>query len=465
MQGNVLGQTGSNLKINGIIEEYKVASGGKVNAGDFVKFVNGYNNAEMEIKNSKVINNTTDSGKKGVKAVLLNQNKVFVTFCTGTWYCGAVCLINGIDIIVGEETHIFTSNINSLVVLNENKVFATTLSSTKILGIVCTISDMTVTKGTSTTIVTTTAKECKAIALNENKVFIVYIVETNNNSLISAVCNISGTTITPTIETIKFYSYANHLDITKLDENRVFIAYDYNPSTTIISYLHGIICQIENDSTIKPGTSVEISTVKWSGYMPYTVALNQNKVFLIRSNNPEDILGNDYGFFGMICDIEGVNFTVNEEVQLIKNETAKELYPVLIDESNILLFYKDSNYCLNMLPIAINEKTINIEVSTLISSSQMLYCSIPILVSNNTIFIVYDENIFSHYIAGMIYSFINTIEVKTIIANIEEIFGIAKTKGTEGEIVQVYRPKLAEYICTEEGNRIMTENREEIRNE
>lgn len=42
MQGNVLGQAGANLKINGIIEEYKVASGGNIRGGDFVKFIDNY---------------------------------------------------------------------------------------------------------------------------------------------------------------------------------------------------------------------------------------------------------------------------------------------------------------------------------------------------------------------------------------------------------------------------------------
>lgn len=38
MQGNVLEQTGGGGdKINGIVEEYVVASGGNVNAGEFVK--------------------------------------------------------------------------------------------------------------------------------------------------------------------------------------------------------------------------------------------------------------------------------------------------------------------------------------------------------------------------------------------------------------------------------------------
>ena len=35
-----LNLAGGSSKINGIIEEYKVASGGNVNAGDFVRLIN-----------------------------------------------------------------------------------------------------------------------------------------------------------------------------------------------------------------------------------------------------------------------------------------------------------------------------------------------------------------------------------------------------------------------------------------
>lgn len=42
MQGNVLGQLGGGIKINGIIEEYKVASGENVRVGEFVKYINNY---------------------------------------------------------------------------------------------------------------------------------------------------------------------------------------------------------------------------------------------------------------------------------------------------------------------------------------------------------------------------------------------------------------------------------------
>lgn len=51
MQGNVRGQSGGGLDIQGIIQEYKVASGGNINAGDFVKFINNYNNINLRYRN------------------------------------------------------------------------------------------------------------------------------------------------------------------------------------------------------------------------------------------------------------------------------------------------------------------------------------------------------------------------------------------------------------------------------
>ena len=55
--------------------------------------------------------------------------------------------------------------------------------------------------------------------------------------------------------------------------------------------------------------------------------------------------------------------------------------------------------------------------------------------------------------------------VSTINSKDDIILGIAKTKGKEDEKIKIYVPKLPEYISTEEGNRIITENGEEIRNE
>ena len=56
-------------KINGIIQDYVVASGGNVNAGDFVKYLN-----EITIEQDTKL----DSGSNFISAVKLSENKVFI---------------------------------------------------------------------------------------------------------------------------------------------------------------------------------------------------------------------------------------------------------------------------------------------------------------------------------------------------------------------------------------------------
>lgn len=74
MQGNVLGQAGGSSKINGIIEEYKVASGGNVNAGDFVRFV------ENKTKATEMYYNDNKQGQYNVSAVAIDNGKVFIAY-------------------------------------------------------------------------------------------------------------------------------------------------------------------------------------------------------------------------------------------------------------------------------------------------------------------------------------------------------------------------------------------------
>lgn len=123
MQGNVLGQTGSSLKINGLIEEYTVASGGNVNAGDFVSFVNDSisNENELELNSNAV--------KWDISAVLLNENKVFIAYSSSDDYLyGVICTIDDKNVTVSNATQLSSiSNsgymYRSVTVLDNNTVF------------------------------------------------------------------------------------------------------------------------------------------------------------------------------------------------------------------------------------------------------------------------------------------------------------------------------------------------------
>lgn len=90
MQGNVFGQSGGGLKIDELIEEYKVASGGNVSVGDFVKFIEKYNTG-----NDTKLTARYNAGEI-ISAVALLSNKVFIAFGynTGSGFFGVVCTIN-----------------------------------------------------------------------------------------------------------------------------------------------------------------------------------------------------------------------------------------------------------------------------------------------------------------------------------------------------------------------------------
>lgn len=102
MQGNVLGQSGSGLKIDELIKEYKVASGGNVSAGDFVKFVEKYN-----LGTDTRLTSRSSTGEI-ISAVVLSSSKVFIAFAynTGSGFFGVVCTING-NTITPRHRYIF----------------------------------------------------------------------------------------------------------------------------------------------------------------------------------------------------------------------------------------------------------------------------------------------------------------------------------------------------------------------
>ena len=131
MQGNILGQnnssSNSNLKINGIIEEYTVASGGNVNAGDFVSFVNEYGFTQ-ESENSVILTTATSSISQ-LSAIQLSNNKIFIlyTLSSSIKVCyGVVALIDSDNIInLATSVQIIssTNGFKDLIKLSDNKIF------------------------------------------------------------------------------------------------------------------------------------------------------------------------------------------------------------------------------------------------------------------------------------------------------------------------------------------------------
>lgn len=263
MQGNIRGQAGGGFDINGIIEEYTVASGGNVNAGDFVKFVN-------EIGTDTAINSSTTYTGNVISAVALSKNKVFIAHSydkSNNYLYGMVCTINGTVITMGADTQLNATN--------------------------------------------NTGYAISAVALSENKVFIAYrYYYQRNYYMCEVVCTIDGTTITKGIDTYRYHSnnISNYtISAVALSENKVFIAYGFNDSSNY--YLIGIICTIDG-TTITEENNTYLSTAENTNYCMSAVALTENKVFIAHS------YGRYTELYGIACIIDGITITKGTDTKL-----------------------------------------------------------------------------------------------------------------------------------------------------
>ena len=208
----------------------------------------------------QLINNTYQTSNKIV--VKINENKVFIAYENvgdGNKLYGLICTINGNGITTGTDTLLSTVQYSgigfSIVALSESKVFIGHSYYTEkfLYGLVCTINGTTITKGTDKEL---NSKEnvgdnIKVVALSETKICIVYGL---NNYLYGMICTINGTGITkrtdiqlsliPNLYYIRSVIFLN---------NKVFIVYSVNmENNSSHYYLCGMICIIsENKITME----------------------------------------------------------------------------------------------------------------------------------------------------------------------------------------------------------------------
>lgn len=473
MQGNVLGQAGGRIKINAIIEEYKVASGENVRTGDFVQYINEASNQQKQLSNS------TDSGSC-IQAVKISDNKVLIlhsrdgniTNKTHYYYLyGIVCQIEGDTIITGIDTQICSTQTSayssSIVLLDNEKVFiAHSYTSWKLYGTVCTINGTSISAGKNTSINSSeyTAATITALKLSENKVVILHGTGgiLSESSLTATICTIDGTTITKNSSTkLGETNTGDKISAIALKDNKVFIAHSYS----ISHYLHYTICEINNNE-ITVIASSSLSNLALSGYYQISITLlTDTKIVVVYGNNQKHL-------YGLICDI---NTDITELITGVDTRLSTELNTgiyqpaVKINNDEVsITHYLGKNYLLYNTICKIKGMEIIVENSIQLLDTSLLsgYGISAILLDNNYICISYGYNANNTNYPNL-YLLCTSIKygVQIIKSPLEEVLGVAKTKGREGQIVQVYIPKLSEYICTENENRIITENGEEIRNE
>ena len=312
--------------------------------------------SDMTITTGTTIRLTMGSTSQGhgLSACLLGENKVFVVAAQGTYDINsvqaAICTITGSMIEQSSSVSIMDSSSLkgygsiSAVKLDDYRVFVSTYMGR---STVCTISGNTITKGT-VTIVNNNVYECKPILLSSNKLFLVGC--DGDEKLSCNIISVSGTTLSASSPIIlPTLNYAGiKFEPIKVAENRVFIAYGVNTTTTNTasqsSHLHGIVCNISGTS-ITSGTGTQIAG-QFSGgsgsvatLWITSILLDENKVALIYSGSG--------GTKIRTIEVMGTNFSVIDsgysDFNRITGGDTLKLNSTSYQNGKFLLLYKQSS--------------------------------------------------------------------------------------------------------------------------
>lgn len=367
---------------------------------------------------------------------------------------GIVCIINENEINFGTPTKLsdnaYSGEEVQAVALSENKVFIlhTTDTSSEPSGnylatyaMLCTISDTTITVNSDKKLKNafTSTNFMSAVALSENKVFIVFTDSSTNYGIM--ICTINGTSISfgnsVKLNTSKVNS---NISTIKISENKICVVF----SDTNDSYLSSIICTINEDNTITLGTKVRLSTKSKSGSSIASIKISENKIFIFHINI--DIIKKIYG---LICTInKDDTITIGTDIALKEFDYNYVLHTSTIQlyENKIFIYYNNINDGINALMCIINNdvietaKDIQVVDNNLQASYPTLRYALAVLINNNEMFVVHNSS--NNFIlqamicTDEIYTEVNLLEKRA-----DNIYGIAKTNAVEEQQVDVYRPK------------------------
>lgn len=444
------------LNVNGLIEEYKVASGGKVSAGDFVEFVN----------NSKVDTVGMNIYRAAISAVALDENRVFIAYlvCVDSNYkiYGKICTVNGTKITYSLDT-VLKSYGNliqsiSVVKLNNNRIaisYIYEFESASLSGLKLEVFNINGSEITQSMVDfgyvdagITGYSTLSTIALDENRVLAVFtckLASTNPYVLLGVVFKITdelnhGSMIYMT--EVSSSDMKKNLSVIALNANKVFVAYSSKSNT-----LHGIICTID-EMLIKLETDTELSEDKASGDTISAVILSENKVFIGYSGGVDEDGIRTYCLYGMLCSIDEVSVNVINNV-LLNSEvySGSAISAILINENKVLIVHScgSERYLCKMI-CSIQETEILMEADTVLrrttqTNNAMFFSIAATKCNENNVFIAYSET------NGLPYMCMNCIlqsiipEVKCLSRFLKQIAGVAKTSGQAGEFVKVIIPK------------------------
>lgn len=447
------GSSGGGFNINGIIEQYKVAAGESVSSGDFVEFIIGSSintSSEINIEDTTQISSNSVSTAGINQAVLLSENKIFIVHSDSlNRLYGLIVMIEGNNILPGISTLISSAtgssvSIGKAVLVDENTIFISSSGSSPycLFGIIITISGDTINVGATTQLSSLTRSGSRAIQveiLDTNKIFISYGAgdSVDNTFPYGQICTIQSGVISAGTETqISSLSRSGYYGIqTKMiDVNTLWILY-------VALKSRRFYCNFINvQNGIDVGTESQISSTNIYGTFSNLEELEGNKYFMVYQHTST--------MRGMILYENNQNVSVLLDAQissLTRTSSAPSQIESLGSDIMLLIFGGGSSASSTSV---LYGKLVKIHNNAVENGEEVILSDLSysggaanktILLGGNKYFTSFIGGSSTAYCYGAILDIIGSIDIQIKKYN-SIINGVSKTNGISGDEIDVYVP-------------------------
>jgi hypothetical protein len=420
-------QTAEPFKVDQLIESYRVAFGQNISAGTFVDYINNGQSISY-LNGSPTVFNSAGTGD--ISAVALGSDKIVVSYTNqGNSFYGTsiVGTISGSSISFGSPT-VFNSDFTyftSAVTLGSDKILVSYRNAgnsnygTSIIG---TVSGSSISWGSPTVFNSASTDYISAVALGSDKIVVSY----RNQGLdrgTSVIGTITGSSISFGSPTV--FNSASTRDISAVALGSDKIVVSYSNEGNLLYYGTSIIGTVSGSSISFGSPTVFNSTLTFS---ISAVDLSSDKIVVSYRN-----FGNSSYGTSIIGTVSGSSISFGSPT-VFNSTSTFSIFAVALSSDKIVVSYRNdgnSSYGTSIIG-TISGSSISFGSPTVFNSASAFYISAVVL-SSDKIVVSYrnDGNL------GRGTFIVGEIE-KLIIPTDTNIFGLAKTGGVAGQIIDVY---------------------------
>lgn len=251
------------------------------------------------------------------------------------------------------------------------------------------------------------AYEAKAIQLDENRVFIAHQYNNSTQNVAGIVCTISGANITYGTDT-QLNDIGNNKcylpsKLLLLENGNVFIPY-----TTSSGYrVHGMLVSIDG-SVITVEADTNLNNMAGSSSLSAELLPNGN-IFIAHAYNT------NYHLYGMIVNVNGTTITAGTDTAISTTQNSGEVISTeLLANGNVFIAHSNAYYkTLTAMVVSISGTTIT--AGTNVQLSSVNYSGLVIstcLLKNGNVFVAHKYDDTNHYLYGVVCSINGTTVTK-----------------------------------------------------